>query len=439
MRWRERLFVVAAAEVAMAVRGRAFIIGIMFAPVMMAAAIGFQRVSQNRIDKEDRRFAVIDHSGVLYLRIADLAREWNETIARRGASGLRENDTAASRILPEPVQPAGTEDDVKRALVDRVKRKELKAFIEIPADVLRGGPDSRVRYYSNDATETTLPRWVETNVTRAALTERFKASSLDFAEATRLTRQVPMSRLDLPTWDERGVARESAVDPARAVGIPILAMLLLWFAVLGSAPPLMQGVLEEKQSRTSEVMLGSVTPFEFMGGKLLGSTTVSLIVAGVYMTSAFIVAQWLGYVDVIGVRLIAVFVTYVIAAALLYGSVFISIGAACSDFKDSQAMMMPAMILIMLPVFAWPTVLRAPTGALAVAISLIPTATPFIMLPLSTNPPGPPVWQQIVGLCLTIATAVLFVWAAGRIFRVGILMQGKSATPAEMLRWVRKA
>jgi len=31
---------------------------------------------------------------------------------------------------------------------------------------------------------------------------------------------------------------------------------------------------------------------------------------------------------------------------------------------------------------------------------------------------------------------VTVIWAAGKIFRTGLLMQGKSATFAEMLRWV---
>jgi hypothetical protein len=35
------------------------------------------------------------------------------------------------------------------------------------------------------------------------------------------------------------------------------------------------------------------------------------------------------------------------------------------------------------------------------------------------------------------ATVVVAIWAAGKIFRTGLLMQGKSATMTEMLRWVR--
>jgi ABC-2 type transport system permease protein len=52
-------------------------------------------------------------------------------------------------------------------------------------------------------------------------------------------------------------------------------------------------------------------------------------------------------------------------------------------------------------------------------------------------PPGPPVWQIALGVLLTTATAVALTYAAGRIFRTGLLMQGKGATLGEMWRWVR--
>jgi ABC-2 type transport system permease protein len=183
-------------------------------------------------------------------------------------------------------------------------------------------------------------------------------------------------------------------------------------------------------------MLGSVSPFEFMGGKLLGMAGVSLMVAAVYLTGAFFVARSWGYADVVGPALIVSFVLYAMLGELLFGSIFISIGAACSDLKDTQTMMMPAMMLIMLPLLVWANILRAPTSRLTIAMSLIPTATPFVMLPLTTISTVP-LWQQAAGITLTALTTVVFVWAAGRIFRVGLLMQGKSATFADMMRWVK--
>ena len=51
-------------------------------------------------------------------------------------------------------------------------------------------------------------------------------------------------------------------------------------------------------------------------------------------------------------------------------------------------------------------------------------------------PPGPAWWEPIAAIVLVLATTVFCVYAAGRIFRVGILMQGKGARLGEMLKWV---
>ena len=131
------------------------------------------------------------------------------------------------------------------------------------------------------------------------------------------------------------------------------------------------------------------------------------------------------------------FLLYLTFAVLLFGSIFIAVGAACSDLKDSQSMMMPVMMLIMFPVFTFAFVMRAPDGNLALALSLFPSATPFLMLMRIGLQPGPPLWQILLSVALMALTTFAAVWAAGRIFRTGILMQGKSPTLGEMIRWVR--
>ena len=62
---------------------------------------------------------------------------------------------------------------------------------------------------------------------------------------------------------------------------------------------------------------------------------------------------------------------------------------------------------------------------------------PFLMLLRIMIPPGPPVWQVALAVALAALTSVAAVYAAGKIFRTGLLMQGKAATFGEMWKWVR--
>jgi ABC-2 type transport system permease protein len=98
--------------------------------------------------------------------------------------------------------------------------------------------------------------------------------------------------------------------------------------------------------------------------------------------------------------------------------------------------MMPVMLLSMFPIFVWTAVLRNPESTLSVGMSLFPPASPFLMLMRLALKPAPPVWQVVLSVILTTLTAMATVWAAGKIFRTGLLMQGKAPSFAELARWV---
>ena len=80
-------------------------------------------------------------------------------------------------------------------------------------------------------------------------------------------------------------------------------------------------------------------------------------------------------------------------------------------------------------------ILQRPNSILATVMSLFPPFTPMLMLLRQAMPSGVPAWQPWVGLVGVIAGALAITWGAARIFRVGILMQGKPPKLAELLRW----
>jgi ABC-2 type transport system permease protein len=57
------------------------------------------------------------------------------------------------------------------------------------------------------------------------------------------------------------------------------------------------------------------------------------------------------------------------------------------------------------------------------------------MMMRQSLPGGVPAWQPLLGLLGIGLWTVGVAWGAARIFRVGILMQGKTPTLPEMLRW----
>jgi ABC-2 type transport system permease protein len=426
-----KILVVAQSEFATLVRSKAFIISIVLMPIVMVGSMLLVRMGERTADVKDRSFAVLDRSGAVAAPLAAAARAQNA-----GVEGPR--GRTAPRFLPADVALDGRPlEQLRLELSGQVRAGELFAFVEFPAGILDPDDPEPVRYYSNTPSYMALPQWLQSTTNQIVQARRFAEAAIDPSLVSRLTRPAGLEQLNLVERGADGQMQARSVDPIRAVMVPAGFLMLMFITVMSSAPQLLNSIIEEKMSRISEVLIGSVTPFELMMGKLLGSASVSALVALVYIGGAVLVAHSQGYGDALVAAQFAWFLLFLALSVLLFGSFFIAIGAACNDLKDSQNMVTPVMLLIMIPVFVIAPVMRAPDGSLATALSIFPTSAPFLMMLRIAMQPGPPAWQIAVSLALMLVTVVFVVWAAGRIFRTGMLMQGKSATLAEMIRWVR--
>jgi ABC-2 type transport system permease protein len=429
-----RIFLVARTEFLAIVRTKAFVIGILMVPALLAISIAFQAYARRQAEGEIRRFVVVDDTGVLYDAIASAAEEQNKP----PKSGVR----TTAQFFPERAPGDGSDRSALRAaLSERVRAKDLVAFVELPASLLDTSltKADEVRYYTDTPSYAELPNWIRTTVEREVSQRRLATVSLDSTTVNRLTRKANVVTLGLTTRSATGeVVEGRRISEVQTFALPFGMMYLLFIAVMSVVPPLLTAVVEEKMSRISEVLIASIPPMYLMAGKLLGVAAVAAVLALIYVGGGlyFLIAS--GYGNLIQISLVIWFVVFLLLAVLQYGSIFVAIGAACSDLKDSQSMMMPVMVLIMLPLIAVPVILRAPDSIFATVLSLVPTATPFLMLARLAMSPPPPIWQVALALSLTTAMTIGCIVIGGKIFRVGLLMQGKPPNLPELLRWIRR-
>jgi len=425
-----KILIVAQSEFATLVRSKAFIIGIILLPVVMGGSMLLARATSNTTDDTERTFAILDHTGALGVGLAEVAR----------ATGAQGNGEQGAKFVPVQISMGGRKiDDLRLELSDKVRRKELFAFVEIPADILEPQSRSELLYYSDHPSYLALPEWLRSATGPVVQLHRFARAGVDPTLVARLTTPVRLDQLGLVARDGSGrTAAAKQVDRARAQGVPFVFLILMFITIMSSAPQLLNSVIEEKMSRISEVLVGSVTPFQLMMGKLIGGAGVCALLAAIYVGGALGVAHYWGYGDAVAPWQLAWFAFFLLMAVTLFGSIFVAIGAACTDLKDSQNLMTPVMLVMMLPMMTVGSILRAPDGMVTTVLSLIPTATPFLMMLRISMHPGPPAWQVALSAVFVTATVFFCVWAAGRIFRTGLLMQGKSASFSEMIRWVRQ-
>jgi ABC-2 type transport system permease protein len=452
-----KVLAIASREYNAAVRTKSFLISLVVMPILMGGGLLMQYLLRSYVDTKPRTFAVVDRSpGQQLFTVLDAAlhvRNEKEAYDPETKKLVKPLYTLEN-VLPSADAPEAIARQ-RYELSERVRKNEIMGFLEIGPQVFDYGPSDLtaiaklkklpdleenqiLRYQSNSPTYDAFYQWADKVLNLAIEEGRGIKAGLMPGKLSLLLRPVPLKAKSLSRLDPTtGVVIDGMDDNLIAfLLVPAGLIVMMFMMVMIGATPLMQGVVEEKIQRIAEVLLGSVRPFQLMCGKLIGLVGVSLTLTAVYLGGAYASAYYYDVTHYLPLPIIAWFLLFQVLAVLMYGSLFIAIGAACTDMRETQTLMWPVMLLACLPLFVWVNVVREPSSGFSQGVSLFPFATPMLMIGRQAVPPGIGFLQPALGVALVVLTTVGCVYAAGRIFRVGILMQGKGAQFSDLVRWV---
>jgi len=432
-----KALLIAARDYNAAVRTKGFIIGLVVLPFLLGGSIIIVKLMEDRGDTRDRRIAVMDRTGEIAPALVEAAERRNEFDIYDRETGRK----VRPAYIFEIVEPAEANIEGQRLeLSNRVRAGEIFAFVEIGRDVLYPGEDAeaaRIAYHSEDPVFDNVRNWMISPINDRVRSLRVAQADLDEEIVNRLTRWMPIDGLGLITVDEdTGEVKDAErKNEWETIGAPYALVMLMFMLIMVTVNPLLHSTLEEKMHRIAEVLLGSARPSQLMAGKLLAAIGVSITMVSVYIVAGTIAAHYMNISEFIPYHLLPWFVIYGISALFMFGALFLAVGSACNDLKEAQSMMMPLWVFLMLPMLVWFPVMREPTRSFATWLSLFPPFTPILMLVRMASPVSIPMWQPWVGLLGVTLFTIAAVWAAGRIYRVGILMYGKPPKLTDILRW----
>jgi len=402
------------------VRSKSFVIGTVLGPALMSMFIVLPVLLAEKGGDDARTVGVIDVSGQYQEPLTEVLTEWG-----------RENVTFRT-ISTEGRSLDGALEELRSSILD----ESVHSGILIPDDFLESG---KATFYNKSVSALVMRDEILKPALNRVLREgRFaKAQVPDTLFAYLAARTV---------WTSIAVTAEGG-EEQQDEDVPfIMAMaliMIIYIMVIMYGSHTLTAVIEEKSSRMVEVLLASISPGDLMLGKVMGIGLAGLTQFMIW-SGAFLLLSQRG-VSVGGMALdtsfftpviLINFIAFFLLGFFLYATLYAGIGAMCNTVQDSQQFHMPLMMGMVLPMMMLSLVLRSPDGTPAVLLSLFPLFSPVLMF-MRVCVETPPLWQ--IGLSWALMT--LSIWlaarAAGKLFRMGILMYGASPTWATMVKVLR--
>ena len=419
-----KVLIVAWRELVATVVTRGFVVGVVFMPLLLAAGmVGLPSL----IDSTPSQGAlvILDRTGEVGPRLPG-------HLVLGGADDPMGDGPMPSATLT--VQILAPEADVTAAL-ERLRRGPADedgralALAVLTTATVHG--DAPFDLFVSPNLDVLLQGEVSARIGDAVVDARLAAGGMD---TSRVRSLIARPHAVSKTVTEAGAEETNEIA---AVLLPGGFMLLLWISSFTAGQFLLTSLVEEKSLRVMEVLLSAVSPLELLTGKIFGQAGVGALVLAVYVSLGSGALVHAGLAGLLTAKLLALLAVFFLLSFLLIASVMAAVGSVVDDLRSAQSLLAPVLFLLTLPTMLWLPISRAPSSTFATVMSFVPPFGPFVTV-LRLAGREPPSTAQIAGsIAAGTLSVVASIWAAGKVFQVGVLLYGKPPTLRAMMGFLR--
>jgi ABC-2 type transport system permease protein len=404
---RARVMTIARREFITTVRRKGFILTLILMPLygMFATAMGVLPTMLAKRSTQSRVVAVVDPARVL---------------GHAPGTEVEMDDDYDARFF-------GTFEEAEGAF----KNGSVRSILRIDPDYLQNGLTAQFRHPGGLLTSRRVGPPFGDFMRRQLLAARVDSS---------VTQRVldPLADSIYVATPAGGFERENFSRRLLLVVVPLVFGFILAVGIFTAGSYLLQGLGEEKESRILESLLALVTPDELLAGKLIGLGSAALVLVLIWgsLASVTFVTQAANLSIAPMTWLIAVF--YFLVGYFFFASFMLGIGSLVSTYQEANQWAAMISLSAMFPFFMLSAIVDQPQGPLAVALSIFPWTAPVTMM-MRLPSGGVPPWQLVLSMSLLLFSTIVMLRLSARIFRIGLLLYGKTPNLPEILRWARAA
>jgi ABC-2 type transport system permease protein len=316
----------------------------------------------------------------------------------------------------------------------RVLAGKLYGYLVFPEDPLSA---LSLTLITREVADYRILEALKSVIGQAQVTRRLNAAGL---ESSSIRGLIAMPEIVNQQVTKSGRKVQSDLLSSILIGVTFTFMLYMTILLYGQS--IGRSVVQEKTSRTVEIMLSSLEARDLLFGKILGQAAASLLQYGVWIGMALLFLRLLSPVlqmqrlPQLGGALPFYLVLFFLLGFFLYSAVYAALGAAAEDEQNLGTLSWPVLIFLMVPMVGVGGIVMNPASPLVVAMSLFPLTAPIVMfvrLMLSE----PAAWQVVLSVVLLLLSILGVMALSAKIFSVGILMTGRRFRWGDILRWLR--